>query len=310
MKKTLLVTSSMDVTSDIFVRCAQGEVFRFNSDIMEDYKLEISTRGFHIQDPIGRVIDLDHITAVYWRKPMGGLSKMQNDTMTAAHEKEQRKHVCFDIAGICRDSEIWMLVDPWADGANTRSRQLRTAADLFNIPHWQIFCGVQFANQSPPAVVVKPLISVPFFDGSVLPVSQITSGNTLSAAHTWYVQDLIDATHDITVVWCCGKIFAYSLDRSQLEGQIDWRIHAATMGGHNHWIPCIVPIETTKAIQQLMSRLKLDFARLDFLRDRKGQWWFLEVNPNGQYAWLDLNGTAGMLDWVFDCAVRMPNCNY
>ena len=34
--------------------------------------------------------------------------------------------------------------------------------------------------------------------------------------------------------------------------------------------------------------------RLDFLIDRDRNWWFLEVNPNGQYALLDLHGNDGL----------------
>jgi len=39
------------------------------------------------------------------------------------------------------------------------------------------------------------------------------------------------------------------------------------------------------------------FGRLDFLRDKEGLW-FLELNPNGQFAWLDPVGTQGVLKAV------------
>jgi len=302
--KTLLITSSIDATSDLFVRRAREEVFRLNSDIMEEYKLELSTQGFRIQDPIGRSIELNQITAAYWRKPMGGLARMQSDTSDAAHEKEQRRHVCLDLAGICRDAGIWMLVDPWAESANTRSRQLRAAASLFRVPRWQISCGVRVAAETPS--VVKALTATPFHDGTVLAVARIPSGSNLSAAHTWYVQDVVDATHDVTAVWCCGRVFAYSLDRSKLDGQVDWRVHPGAMSGDIPWCRWEVPTAMAEAIRLLMSRLNLNYGRLDFLIDRDRNWWFLEVNPNGQYAWLDLPGNDGLLDWVFGCAVRQP----
>jgi hypothetical protein len=43
--------------------------------------------------------------------------------------------------------------------------------------------------------------------------------------------------------------------------------------------------------------LKLGFGRLYFLLDDQ-QYWFCEVNPNGQFAWLDLKGKNGLLQAV------------
>ena len=49
-----------------------------------------------------------------------------------------------------------------------------------------------------------------------------------------------------------------------------------------------------------MDDLKLSFGRLDFLLDDEGRYWFCEVNPNGQFAWLDLSGEFGLLQAVTD----------
>lgn len=47
-----------------------------------------------------------------------------------------------------------------------------------------------------------------------------------------------------------------------------------------------------------MEATSLEFGRLDFLKDQRGRLWFLEVNPNGQFAWLDTEGRFGVLDAV------------
>ncbi len=47
-----------------------------------------------------------------------------------------------------------------------------------------------------------------------------------------------------------------------------------------------------------MKEAHLDFGRLDFSIDKAGKIWFLEVNPNGQFAWMDLDGRAGILEKV------------
>lgn len=39
----------------------------------------------------------------------------------------------------------------------------------------------------------------------------------------------------------------------------------------------------------LLDRVGLRFAALDFVVAPDGEWWFLECNPNGQWAWIEDN---------------------
>jgi hypothetical protein len=302
--QTLLLTSSIDATSDLFVRAAREEVFRLNSDILEQYELEMDSDGFCARDPVGRSIDHSRVTAVYWRKPLGGLAVLPEDGVDVSHEKGQRRHIFFDLAGLCSDAGKWMLVDPFADARVTRARQLQAAKRYFAIPRWRIQCGQAHSPVAP--TVVKPLTAGTFPDGSVLPVSRVPPGASLSAHYSWYIQETVEAAFDATVVFCCGRLFAFQLDRSLLDGEVDWRLvgHVTESAGAWHATP--IPHGVSRSIVQFMSDLALQYGRLDFLVDRTGSWWFLEVNPNGQYAWLDLDGALGLLPWVFSCAESPP----
>ncbi|MCA9643039.1 MAG: hypothetical protein KC492_20215, partial [Myxococcales bacterium] len=57
--------------------------------------------------------------------------------------------------------------------------------------------------------------------------------------------------------------------------------------------------------RSLMEALGLRFGRLDFVLDKEGTLWFLEVNPNGQFAWLDTDGSDGMLTAVAKAVRRV-----
>jgi hypothetical protein len=59
-----------------------------------------------------------------------------------------------------------------------------------------------------------------------------------------------------------------------------------------------LPAYLSAAILKYMAILKLDYGRFDFLLDEQKRYWFCEVNPNGQFAWLDLGGEHGLLDAV------------
>ncbi len=41
-----------------------------------------------------------------------------------------------------------------------------------------------------------------------------------------------------------------------------------------------------RTVRRLMQQLRLRFGALDFVVGPDGAWTFLEINPNGQWAWL------------------------
>lgn len=51
-----------------------------------------------------------------------------------------------------------------------------------------------------------------------------------------------------------------------------------------------LPNEVRSSLSTMMAGYELRFAAIDMAIDSEGKWWFFEVNPNGQWAWLDLAG--------------------
>ena len=58
------------------------------------------------------------------------------------------------------------------------------------------------------------------------------------------------------------------------------------------YIPLVVPGRIQEAIYRIMTHYELRFAAIDFAITDQGEWIFFEINPNGQWAWLDLEGGA------------------
>ena len=103
----------------------------------------------------------------------------------------------------------------------------------------------------------------------------------------------------IGIAWVDGGIFAYELSRDGFDGT-DCRIPSVS---HNRpWLPFKLSTDEHRAISAFMEATGYSFGRLDFLRDNRGLL-FLELNPNGQFAWLDPHGDNGLLDAVAE-AVR------
>ena len=56
----------------------------------------------------------------------------------------------------------------------------------------------------------------------------------------------------------------------------------------------VLPENVTAGLRKLVTFYGLRFAAIDMAIAEEGQWYFFEINPNGQWAWLDLCGGASI----------------
>ena len=293
--KCLLISSSTDETSQLFVARHGPVCQRIDADIDSITDVCLSS------EQIGSLAISSDISAIYWRKPFA--PEDASGEAASNFERANRKYLLKSFCRIAARKGCWMLVDPDYESWVPRPVQLVEAATYFQVPHWTIGSGANICLDRPR--VVKSLVPLPVDGRSFLSTQRIPPNSNLAPEYTWYVQDCVEASSDITVLYCCGKQWAYELDRSRLGDQVDWRLF-----GDNHrstsWKHIQLNIAEHEAIHSYMQTLPLNFGRLDFLRDRNGVLWFLEVNPNGQFAWLDPDDKLGMLGWIFDCAIAPP----
>ena len=128
----------------------------------------------------------------------------------------------------------------------------------------------------------------------VLYTTRVETGS-LAGKFPWFVESEISAHKDITVAFVRGKLFAFSLHRDFLEHSVDWRRFASP---EQKWEGHLLPASMQEAVRGYMRALRLDYGRLDFLLDADSRYWFCEVNPNGQFAWLDLEDEHGLLSSI------------
>lgn len=84
------------------------------------------------------------------------------------------------------------------------------------------------------------------------------------------------------------------------QGILDWREHIYS--GALAYDTIVVDSGVRSGILQLMASLGIEFGALDFAIDTNGSWWFLEVNPAGQWEWLEefagTNIAADIATWL------------
>ncbi len=295
MGQLLVLSTSFDATLDLIIDGMLGapdDIFRLNTDLISQYQLEISGDRFRIQDPTGRVADNDRVTKMYIRKPDRGRS---DDLVTEYCQNE----IWSALRGVI--NHLWsldrvVLVEPFAESARLdKLTQLRYASRYFPTPDGAFYYNVPPTNRT--SIIVKSL------GWGRLGMNAIYTTHVkiddLDLTLPWYIQEYVRGEKDLTVVYVRGKQFAFSLDRASSNARdiADWREDRAFQSVCD-WQQEQLCARTIEGIEGLMRDLKLHFGRIDFLLTEAGTMVFLEVNPNGQFAWLDLNDSTGLISAV------------
>lgn len=102
-------------------------------------------------------------------------------------------------------------------------------------------------------------------------------------------QTPIDPKRDIRVTVVGGQAFAAVRDLETAEpgeaAPLDWR-----RGGDLPWGPHELPPDLSSRCTELVAALRLDFGAIDLLLQPDGRYWFCEINPNGEWGWLQHSG--------------------
>ena len=300
----LILTCTMDLTTDLVIReLADLPVFRFNIDLWRDYHWRVNGHGYFLQDPIGRTCHSDEVRAVYLRKLIFNPPRIDQpaEGSEEAWCREEVLQLWHGIHDLAQQYQQLAVVKPSPFGRWTKVRQMHVAQKQFRVPTWEMFQGVH-APEIRPAVVKTQGTQAPGGGGTVM-VREVDVAQ-LGSAFPWFVQQQVAAaTHDVTVVYIAGQCFAFECSRDQFAGA-DCRIPTAT--GQARWSRIELSCTEESKVQNFMHETGHHFGRLDFLRDAEGLW-FLELNPNGQYAWLDPDGREGVLKAIAAEIVQVHN---
>ena len=94
-------------------------------------------------------------------------------------------------------------------------------------------------------------------------------------------QSYVPAVRDLRVTVVGHKIFAAAADTSKADYATDVRMNPGI-----GWKPYDLPSDVTDNIAKLMDRLDLQYGALDFRVTPEGEHVFLEINPAGQFLFI------------------------
>lgn len=297
-----IFTNSFDATTDLIIKFFDKriDIFRFNSDLLCDYSITWRPGQWEIKNLVTlEVLNSRNILTAYWRKPLEMLSA-EIPGFPESYYCHEIRYAFREIINSIARKRLFRLVEPFAERRVGKFYQLEAARKYFDIP--DTLFGLNLSKEllathfmREIGVVTKSLSGAEVSDKHVMYTTRIELGE-LDTEKPWLLQALSKADYDVTCAFVLGKCFWARRSRSSMGHSLDVR---EAQSADNDWEDCSATKQQEMKVIGLMRDLGLDFGRLDFLAC-KGELIFLEVNPNGQFAWIDIDNRRGLISSVAD----------
>jgi glutathione synthase/RimK-type ligase-like ATP-grasp enzyme len=302
MTKVLLITNKADVTTDFIVKELKEQgisFYRFNTeDLCESVHVFINVTSDEskiFDSNVNQEFNLNEFTSVYYRRPE--LPNLVNNNLSEDEILFLKNEILFTLEGIYKlvHKAYWISPIYAIREAENKIYQLVTAKNLgFSIPNTLVTNQVDslksFYQSNKEHSIIKPIKSGQVGIGKD---SKVIFTNKLDSFPSdrseiedcpIFIQNQIEKQADVRVTVVGEKVFAVLIHSQDIkEGEVDWR-RSRTVLKHTK-------IKLEKNLEQLcvslVKTLRLRFGAIDLVLDREGKYTFLEINPNGQWAWIE-----------------------
>lgn len=300
----IILTNKDDVTSDFIVRELKEqaiEYYRLNTeDIPQwiDVKFSLKENSYVLIDRKRHIeIDLGKITAVYFRRAQ--VATLEHIDANVQEKRYLRGELAYLLEGIYKilDNQYWLNNIYKIREAENKIYQLQIARELgfiipesliTNVPESVINLMGGFKDDC----IIKPIKSG---NVDIETTSKIIFTSKIEkdffedkkriAVFPIYVQENIHKQYDLRCIVIGNDVFCAQIESQEYDdSKIDWRKGKNFLIHKKHELPKDIK---EKCIQ-MTKRLSLNYSAIDLILDKNGQYIFLECNPNGQWAWLEV----------------------
>lgn len=285
MKKVLIITSTIDYTVDYMIDRyrEQCKFYRINVDRFNEYKFMLDNENWTIKSNIWS-ISIDEIYSIYYRKP--GLPDL-NDYRPEYHTMIFKDIISL-INGIVDSFNGIVLTKPCIlRKVENKIYQAHVANQIkFVIPK-TIFTNKKedanyflYENRS----VIKPISVGKIIYNDNVEIYQTNIINELIDEDIdntpIYMQEYVDKEYEVRLTIINGQIYPVKIMPYNI---IDWRIESE----YNRYELIDIPEDIKDKCLEMMKIMDINFGAFDFIVNKENEYVFLEVNPNGQWLWLE-----------------------
>lgn len=312
----LLVTNQRDLTMDYIVRELKKQkkpYYRLNTERITSSKCRLGNS--HLDDWSIDQISGSNIKAAYFRRPGPPQVKPHHCN------SDVDKYLSLEWHSFLK-SLYGRLDKKWLNSPNNialaedKPKQLLLARGLgFSVPENVI------TNDINPAVslfkqhtlIAKPLKQALLEDGDerVIFTNRIEhlsteQNDSLSFSPVIFQQEIVKK-FDVRVTVIGQNIFATAIySQSNKETTVDWRKSGKINLKHEL---IKLPLHIEQRCLSLTEALNLKFGAIDLICDKKDNYWFLEINPNGQWAWIENQTQAPISKSIVSELLTIGNMN-
>lgn len=294
----LLVTNRRDITMDYVVaelRRRDQPFVRLNTEQLPEALCSMAgfPRDAWSISLDGLVVRGSQITGAYFRRPG---APVLPDTVSEPGERAyaEAEWSSFLKSLYSRLEGLWLNSPTKIFMAEDKPMQLLLAQEIgFHVP--QAFITNDIACARAISVlgnaVGKPLRQA-VLEGETERViftsrlAEIEDDQAESIRLTPFImQSEILKQYDIRVTVVGERVFATAIwSQDNEETETDWRKGSRTDLRHEK---IVLETRVQRQCVKLVKRLGLRYGAIDLVCDRAGKLWFLEINPNGQWAWIE-----------------------
>ena len=178
--------------------------------------------------------------------------------------------------------------------AENKILQLKTAKKIgFKVPNTLVTNSAEtiksfyYGNEK---TVIKPLNSghVPYKGETALFFTNLLNEGHLKELETSVLtpcifQEYVDKQYELRITVVGEKVFSAKIDSQEnSNSKVDWR------RGKLDFFKQEIPPDLAEQCVTLCKELGLRFGAIDIIKERSGEYTFLEINPNGQWAWIEM----------------------
>ncbi len=303
----LIISSTLDFSTDYVtaeMKDRKLKYLRINRDKFSNYVFKYSAGQLYIKIQDNEyIINHDSLKSVFFRAPVF----IRSNKSYTVEEQLYRSQWSSFIRNLTVFSDSkWLNHPMYTYQAENKLFQLETAESVgLNIPK-TIITNSENGLQDDKVYVVKAL-DTPLFHDSVngydsFTYSTVVNGrdikkSTLSEAPV-IIQEYLTNKTDIRVTIVGEKVFPISIMRNQQGIAGDWR---KTKKVELQYTPILIPKSIENGLLLLMKKLNLSFGGIDLILSN-GKYYFVEVNPTGEWGWIEANTKYkvhnAIVDWM------------
>lgn len=300
----LFITNKQDITTDIIInKLNQRDTpyFRLNTEDIfahTQVSFDFSDNIYHLLDTEGNVLlDLDDVDSVYYRRPE--LPGVVLDNLLSEEKHFVLNEAFYSLEGLYKllSDRYWLNSVFSIREAENKIYQLTLAKNIgFDIPESIITSNEKDAREFILShnndCILKPIKSGQVGESED---SQIIFTNALDEKHIkelnringypTYFQECLHKKSDIRVTVVGEQIFAAKIHSQDFDDtKVDWRKGESVKLSYSEYT---LPKEVKKKCYVLLEILHLNFGAIDFVETTDDRLVFLEINPNGQWGWIE-----------------------